>query len=164
MEYSQLERDFILRSLALLEQYDNCELTSPTEDTGMVLEKYETTLLLNCLLGLIVLPRERTRRKIPNCSVSTLQDWGLTKNTEIKWGLSRCDVSLPQVVRRMRNSVSHFNIAVLAEERGRGNREIYAVEFRDINPENHIDTFYMKITVQDLRTFVTKLAQALTSK
>ncbi|HDW2782831.1 TPA: hypothetical protein RLV07_005329, partial [Escherichia coli] len=53
--YSDFETDFVQRTLALIDQYNEMieVLGKPFR------EQYNYTLTLNCLLGLIVLPKER---------------------------------------------------------------------------------------------------------
>lgn len=51
MRFEIVERDFVFRTLALLNQYDQYVLPRVPDS-----EQFEVTLLLNSLLGLIVLP------------------------------------------------------------------------------------------------------------
>ena len=53
--YSDFETEFVQRTLALIDQYNEMikELGKPFR------EQYNYTLTLNCLLGLIVMPKER---------------------------------------------------------------------------------------------------------
>src|SRR4030067_3602426 len=77
MDYEIFERDFIVRTLRIVEQYDECIKGH---------EKYEVTLLINCLLGLLILPKERCYVNIPKNKLSDLIDWGLTQENIISWG------------------------------------------------------------------------------
>jgi len=47
--YLDQEHDFIVRTLKILEQYENSK----------VQPHYETTLLLNCFVGLLILPQQQ---------------------------------------------------------------------------------------------------------
>ena len=170
MDYKRIERDFVLRSLALLEQYDHCELKpskggTSSSDTPNLTEKYEVTLLINCLLGLIVVPTQRTWERIPAKDLNQLSDWGLDQNSDIIWGDPQHHIGLRYVIERIRNSVAHFNIEAIPTEDKLGRTEICAVKFHDKNGYNNPkDTFDLTMPVADLRKFVTKLAQALTAK
>ena len=65
MEYREpYAREFILRTLSIIEQYETHVPSGP--------EKYEQTLLLNCLLGLLVLPSETQLKTIDagECAIS----------------------------------------------------------------------------------------------
>ena len=119
MRYENVERDFVKRSLELLRQYD--ELVRP----GTPLDQhYEVTLLLNCLLGLIVLPFEHSKRaqdikRFPqvceNDDVPMAQldsSWGLDRLNIEKFHLDGNkvkaeDVTLRKIVAMFRHSLSH---------------------------------------------------------
>lgn len=156
--------------MILLEQYDNCELKPPNgkqSGANKDTEKYEVTLLLNCLLGLIVLPNERHKESLvkegKKIRIDDMRGWGVDENTVMKWSkIPSHSRTLYDVVRRMRNSVAHFGIKVCASDTGR--RDIYAIEFRDVNPRDKNDTFYMKIEVDELKMFVKRLAEFLIAK
>ena len=59
----KFERDFMRRTLKLVQEY-----TGP----------YDATLLLNCLLGLLIVPKETSLDKIPTDPISKLKDWGIS--------------------------------------------------------------------------------------
>lgn len=60
MEYENFGRDFIARTLIILNQYETLVMVNIAES-----EQFEVTLLLNCLLGLLVFPKERFYKNIP---------------------------------------------------------------------------------------------------
>lgn len=68
MEYEIFERDFIVRTLKIIRQYEKYVPVS---------EQFEVTLLINCLLGLLVLPKERCYVDIPDVPIEELEGWGL---------------------------------------------------------------------------------------
>jgi len=150
MEYKNFERDFILRSLRVLEQYE--------EHVPQTVEKYEVTLLLNCLLGLLALPHERSPYSIPDIAVTDLESWGIQAHS-IYWGRlpkhlqSNADAKLCDLVHRMRNGIAHLRILAIPD---RG--EIDCIEFHDANG------FQMKMPASSLRAFITNLAHAMTAK
>ena len=53
MEYVNLEIDFIDRTLKILKQYED-RLAEKEHN-----ERFEITLLINCLLGLLIVPKEK---------------------------------------------------------------------------------------------------------
>src|SRR3989304_5249303 len=61
MEYETVERDFVERSIKIITQYEKYITPCVPKE-----EQYEVTLLLNCLLGLIVLPFEHSKRRQGN--------------------------------------------------------------------------------------------------
>jgi hypothetical protein len=74
--YANFEPDFINRTLALIEQYDDF-----IGDVDFK-EQYNYTLLINCFLGLIVMPKERVIENIPEIE--------LTQDTKRRVRLSKC--------------------------------------------------------------------------
>lgn len=101
--YSDFETDFIERTLALIDQYNNMIEGKPFP------EQYNYTLTLNCLLGLIVMPRER--------AVSYLPSDCLTPELKAEIGLNESqlpgeEMNLRELIHKMRNSVAHFCVQV----------------------------------------------------
>ena len=99
--YSDFETDFVQRTLALIDQYNEMieVLGKPFR------EQYNYTLTLNCLLGLIVLPKER--------ALSFLLADRLTRQLKAEMGLHESqlpgpEMNLRELIHKMRNSVAHF--------------------------------------------------------
>lgn len=61
MNFEVVERDFIKRTLDIIEQYETHVMNSVTDG-----KQYEVTLLINCLLGLVVTPFEYKNREFKN--------------------------------------------------------------------------------------------------
>ena len=102
MDYNQIEIDFIDRTIEIMNSYNS---------------KNQVTLLLNCCLGLIVLPKERHFNKIPDKNIP---------ENGILWGISRknvtvdcedCGYNLRSVIRRIRNGLCHFKIESIPDEK-----------------------------------------------
>ncbi|CAM6455190.1 hypothetical protein QNZ20_004099 [Escherichia coli] len=103
--YSYFETDFVQRTLALIDQYNEMieVLGKPFR------EQYNYTLTLNCLLGLIVLPKER--------ALSFLPADRLTRQLKAEMGLHESqlpgpEMNLRELIHKMRNSVAHFCVQV----------------------------------------------------
>ena len=101
MNYDNIERDFIERTLAILEQYYKGLDKYPPE------ERYNHTLLINCMLGIIILPNQKHVSLLPNEKLLQykMKEYGL--------GNSRIGESIKttrDLVIQMRNSVAHFDI------------------------------------------------------
>ncbi|MEM0868676.1 hypothetical protein J4U48_25285, partial [Escherichia coli] len=103
--YSDFETDFVQRTLALIDQYNEMieVLGKPFR------EQYNYTLTLNCLLGLIVLPKER--------ALSFLPADRLTRQLKAEMGLHESqlpgpEMNLRELIHKMRNSVAHFCVQV----------------------------------------------------
>ena len=175
MEYKIVERDFVDRSLLLLKQYD--KLVKPSTHPT---EHFEVTLLLNCLLGLIILPFEHLKREQKNnrfpkiCNEDETpihkldSEWGLNelKISKIVIGnnkLSRDETTLRKIVAMFRHSMAHALF-------GDGNKTpkplglsvAYQGEgvITEVNLVNRYRSteFIASIPVESLRKFTTKLA------
>lgn len=103
--YEQLEPEFIQRTLALMEQYDRFIDIENIDFSN----QYNYTLTINCFLGIIVMPKERVIKQIPDSKLDgrLKEELGIV-NTEIS---SRIN-NLRQLIHQLRNSVAHFNIEV----------------------------------------------------
>lgn len=101
--YKDLEYEFVKRTLSLISQYEhlkyNYEFT----------ERYDHTLLINCLLGLVVMPKERTRTVIPKHKFTKafLNEIGLV-NSKVNESIT----DLRELIFALRNSIAHFDIKV----------------------------------------------------
>jgi hypothetical protein len=123
MEWKTVQRDFIVRSLKLLEQYD--EYSSSELIKNKNFEELDVTLLVNCLTGLLVFPYEyATRDNIPSNVQICKDDSTAIKDLDKKWGLQNINIeiirdfdhkivkpsleaTLRMFIYRMRNSISH---------------------------------------------------------
>lgn len=115
MDYTILDRDFIERTLSLIDQYRELIKSLKPE------EIYDHTLLLNCFLGLIILPHEIHFSYLPKDK--DFAKWGLTTS-------KICDSSasdIRELVRKLRNSAAHFSFEV----HGDGNNKIKQIIFKN---------------------------------
>ena len=119
MDYKVVARDFISRTLELLNQYDSIVAKQVQGD-----KQYEVTLLINCLLGLIVMPYEYKKYeqageslpficKEDQVAVTKLDDkWGLRGLKVKKFKFKGQDISeeamsLRIIVAMLRHSIAH---------------------------------------------------------
>ncbi len=140
MEYSQeFERDFMRRTLTLVKQYKG---------------PYDATLLLNCLLGLLIVPKETSIDRIPTDPISELGKWGISPASIKSFGKKTTKNQHPQTLRgivwNLRNSVAHFRFRPIHK-----NRQVIALDFDDRSG------FSASIKLDEVRVFVEKLAQHL---
>ncbi len=114
MEYTRDEKiEFVERTLHIIKRYRG---------------KYEITHLLNCCLGLLVLPKERHFERIPERLLNNVPYWGLsTENVNVE--CSACGYQLRSVIRRIRNGICHFNIELNSTE-----GQISEIVFKDRVP------------------------------
>jgi hypothetical protein len=117
--YHDIEIEFVERTLRLIEQYLGVVNQFKFE------EQYNYTLTLNCLLGLIVMPKERIVSYIPTDR--------LTSEFKKKIGLVESHIfgdiaTLRDLITKLRHSVAHFDISVESEDE---RRLVDWVEFKD---------------------------------
>ncbi len=131
MGYTDFKKDFPKRTIDILDRhYSN--------------EEYDVTLLLNCLLALLVLPKEFFYNNIPE---EIPRGWGLTKEHITTVSCEACGYKLREIVRHMRNAIAHLDIKTTNDNNGK----IETVRFKDRSK------FIAEIPVKDLKTFVIKL-------
>jgi hypothetical protein len=105
-------------------EYDHDFARSFMERTLSIANTYsgpnDATLLMNCLLGLLIVPKEALLDKVPTSNFESLAEWGIQPSSIKRFG--RCEFgdehrpNLRQLVRRLRNAVAHFNIEPLHEK------------------------------------------------
>lgn len=139
MEYeSEFAKSFMGRTLKIVEEYNG---------------DYEATLLINCLLGLLVLPKEALLHKTPMAPLDSLEQWGIQPTSIINAG--KCDydhaheLNLRQLVRRMRNSVAHFKVTPFPSKGG----DVQGFEFKDRNG------FHAKLSLTEIKALVINLSK-----
>jgi len=71
---------------------------------------YEVTQLINSLLGLLVLPRERVYQRVPAVSLRSLESKGWP-HIDFEINQRRCR-NLKDLLEVLRNAVAHFNIEI----------------------------------------------------
>ena len=131
MEYTDFKKDFPKRTIDILNGY-KCE--------------YNVTLLLNCLLALLVLPKEKFYDNIPE---EIPPDWGLTKEHIQKVQCQVCGYKLKNIVLNMRHAIAHLDVKTTKDYKG----NIEKVRFKNRSK------FIAEIPVGDLKTFVIKLTK-----
>ena len=158
MEFSRVERDFVERTLALLEQYDEYVVPKIGRD-----ERYEVSLLLNCLLGLIILPfeysgreqkeRERVECVYPQVVPDDLRfvaelgpSWGLA-DLQVKrlkiWGKTKPvnEITLCDTIALMRHSMAH---ARFEDGNKRKKPQGLSVSY-NVFPDNPIESLILQV-------------------
>jgi hypothetical protein len=147
MNYKEQEVDFIKRTKKIIEQYE--QLVMPKD------ERYETTLLLNCLLGLLIIPEQKWFNNLPS-TIITETEWGIDPNLisliKNNKGIDE-DKSVANIVRHLRNSLAHNRFTTVS---GPTIREI---EFKDKN--NSGPTFEATLSIKSLKKFVEKFTEEM---
>jgi hypothetical protein len=143
MEYNlqKFERDFMARTQRIMEQYSG---------------QYEASFLLNCMLGLLIVPRERLLRAIPPDPIDEIEKLGVPLASVLAYergeGLESRAYSIRWFVIKMRNAVAHFHI--LPDHKG---EKVCGFEFWDRSG------FRAVISVMALKCFVTALSERIVS-
>lgn len=153
MGYEVFEIDFIHRTLDIIEQYGKyVKLNVPQA------EQYEVTLFINCLLGLLVLPKELHFESIPDIPITKLEGWGLkaehvTEPGVTKNGLPRNidELTLKEFVKDMRDSVAHILFKTYTT-----NNQITHLEFYTDKSKIRV-----MLSLQEFRQFILKLVEPI---
>jgi HEPN pEK499 p136 len=144
--YHNLESEFIERTMSLISQYYKIV------DQYPFVEQFNYTLTINCLLGLIVLPKERAVTFIPNSKLTNhfRKEIGL-ELSEIGAGI----ITLRDLINGLRNSVAHFDITVISDE---DKNLIDWIEFKDTKNGSNI---IAKFRAGELLPFLTYYSNCL---
>ena len=144
--YQDINVDFAKRTLKIIEQYDQAKQPGS--------ENFEVTLLVNCLVGLLILPHERRINVIPDVGIDELEIWNIDPSFITAWGTMKKGErkTLRQLVRRLRNSVAHFQIQAEGSD-----QDIERLKFSDRNG------FRATIPVAHLKAFVKQFASTISN-
>ena len=136
---SDFDRAFMKRSLEIVQTYNG---------------PYDATILLNCLLGLLIVPKERCLKAIPLDSIDDLAEWGISPSAIQDFGTTNGKDDDPHTLRgivwHLRNAVAHFRF-----EPGPPTGEVKAFYFSDGSG------FKARIDLAEMRAFVERLARHL---
>lgn len=141
--YTQQEFDFVQRTKKILQQYDSIDFSKNES------EKYEITLLLNCFVGLLILPKEHWYDKLPKTEIDE-EGWGI--NPDFIENIEGDSKSIQQVARRLRNSITHYRFKVFSNKK----EEIASIEFKDCDKGK--STFKSEIPIENIKLFLEKLS------
>ncbi len=133
----KFERDFMRRTLRILDDYAG---------------PYDATLLLNCTLGLLIVPREALIDCIPRDPMAQLGGWGITPGSIKSFGHPTRNNPHPETlrgfVRSLRDAIAHFRIRPI-----QGGGRVNGFSF---SAENH---FQADVPLAEMREFLRHLAQ-----
>ncbi len=136
---SDFEKAFMERSLELVKGYKG---------------PYDATILLNCLLGLLIVPKETCINAIPLDSIDDLSKWGISRTSIKQLGTWKGSNDNPNTLRglvwHLRNAVAHFRFRPIP-----ATGEVKAFHFHDQSG------FEAEVKLEELRVFVERLAKKL---
>jgi hypothetical protein len=167
-----------LANLARIELIDRHEAELGIEEAYRSV--YPVTQLINSLLGLVVFPKEQYSRAIPDRPLEHLYEQGWPR-LEISHPNPRCSAkrdqpqqqrrceqnhtscaTLHQLIRVLRNGVSHFNIEFQnGTPRVSRGREIAAVEVSNRCPCCDAITTTIRLTVDQVRELAVRYAHLM---
>ena len=148
--YDNLELDFIERTIRLIAQYT--EMIKGLEFR----DQLNYTLTINCLLGLVIMPKERVITFVPKEK--------LTNQAKESMGLFESDIhesisDLQELIRNLRNSIAHFDIEVISLCE---NNAIDIIEFKGTeNQPEIIARFHAPEILPFLQHYVSGLSENL---
>lgn len=136
MEYQHLIEDFARRTR------DNLRCLNSLKASGG--EVYEVTALVNSMLGLLVFPQQRYVDSIPETPIDELanQGWPIPS---VVGDFSQVP-NLRQLVRHLRNAISHFNVEFFAD----GSGQIAGLIVWNVDPRSNRTTWRARLSVSDL--------------
>ena len=188
MRWETVQRDFVERTLKIVEQYDDYRDLKYASQEGF--DELEVTLLVNCLTGLIVVPYEYATRGSPKRgSIEVCQgDTVAIKNLCADWGLENAqidnicdfehkpiqavkDATLRLFIYRIRNAIAHSRFEDGTKTTD-GIGVVYQVTPYDPNHslieklifQDQDNRFRSIIAVNDLRQFAQKFAKTILSR
>lgn len=135
----EFDRAFMRHTLRILEKYDG---------------EFDATLLVNCLLGLLVVPKESCLKAIPETPLAELGTWGIDPRAirhpgEAYPGNPR-PATLRGLVISLRHAVAHFRIRPIPS---RG--DVHSFEYRNDKKLHAV------IPLAQMREFTRRLAEHL---
>lgn len=149
--YINQECDFINRTKKIIEQYEKNNL--PKED------RFEVTLFLNCLVGLLILPQQHWFDNLPPTIISE-DEWGINEDhiSFIKPGETK---NIKAIATHLRNSVAHYYFKAFDNS----SQEISCIKFEDFKITRtktgeiivKKKTFEATIPIANIKQFTTKL-------
>lgn len=139
---SDFEHSFIEHTLALVDSYKG---------------DFDVTLMINCLLGLLVLPKEQFLDHIPDEPLTALKKWGIDPSSIRCAGRPTQANPHPETLRglvtNLRHAIAHFNV-------------------RPFPPTKDVDYFeytnkaglHAEVSIAEMRAFVRALSKHLASQ
>ena len=147
--YHNIEYDFIERTIRLISQYQAILDQYPFE------EQYNYTLTINCLLGLIIMPKERVISFIPITRLTT----EFKQTIGLEDSIIHSDIqTLRDLIQTLRHSIAHFDIHIKSDT---DENHIDWINFKDTEDGNTIASFKANELVPFLEYYSTCLLENL---
>jgi len=139
-EYSNFTIDFVNRTKDILANYKG---------------EYETTNLINCCLGLIILPTQNIGNKIPSYTFDEKDSfYGITaKNITYE---KNNDLTLSKTLRHIRNGLAHGRIDQKASR-----KKIVGLRIHDKRDEDSEENFVIEFTTEEFKNFAVAVSKII---
>ncbi len=137
-EYENFPTDFIKRTREIIDSYSG---------------KRDVTNLINCCLGLIIIPTQKFHTDIPATNAKDdIEDLGI--DHEKISILADNDYSLSTIIRHIRNGLSHGRIEQRTE-----NRVITGLRIHDKLNDSAPENFAIELTVEEFKAFAIRFSE-----
>lgn len=136
---NDFEHSFVDHTLKVLQSYDG---------------QYDATILVNCLLGLLVVPKESFLQAIPEEPLSELGRWGIEPASIRSPGRPTRTNPNPETLRglvvNLRHAVAHFSIEPVP-----ASSDVHSFRYTNDSGLEAV------VSLKEMRAFVNALAQHL---
>lgn len=136
---NDFDRSFVQHTLSLVQSYEG---------------PYDATIMVNCLLGLLLVPKESFLKAIPEDPISSLKDWGIDPSSIRHFGRVTPGNPRPETLRglviNLRHAIAHFRIRPVP-----ATAEVHSFEYKNDSGLEAV------ITITEMRAFVAALAKHL---
>ena len=136
---NDFEHSFVDHTLKVLQAYQG---------------EYEATILVNCLLGLLVVPKESFLKAIPEEPLSALGQWGIEPSSIKNAGRPTKTNPNPETLRglvvNLRHAVAHFSIEPIP-----ASSDVHSFKYTNKSGLEAV------VSLKEMRAFVKTLAQHL---
>lgn len=143
MMYNEIVRDFMSRTRSNLNfiEKNTCKP-----------EVYETTHLINSLVGMLILPKEQYWEELekPNFKTPFFDKLKSDKQIYDRYGIK----TYRDFVRHMRNAISHFRIEQMCDR-----KDVAGFKFED--KRNGETTFEIELTNDEIKLFIFELCDGV---
>lgn len=141
MEYTNFEIEYLERSLQIIEQYDSFKSSLDSD------KRYETTLLINSLLAVIVFPKEKVSTFLPKDII----DGNLKREMGINESLISPNLhELSDLLFKLRHAVAHIDFKFESDE----NNEISKIIFFDNEVKSNKSERIAEFIPNELKSFI----------
>ncbi len=147
--------DFIRRTRKNLKLVESLvKDNNPTD-----IEAYEVTQFINSLLGLLIIPQQALYDNLPETPLSELTENGWPEIKPIEGCLPKDN--LYQLLRYLRNSVAHFNVEFLSEDK----QTITGIRLwnypDDRSRRNNLPDWKIELSLENLKIITNKFLEII---